>query len=354
MIRQAQLSAWILENDIEYKLVNIPSISKTKYVSVCKDQVWIVTEEDIINWPIDQNANVYLVHVIAPGLTPEAVLIHPTSQDTVILFSSCKINSTYDKVTMRLTAKIHANSDVQPCSFDIPLASKRKDKGNLLFDIRPINNNGLYSVSWIMPGSIDLSNIPLACSSRHNDKDALYYRLLLSYDVYSHHFVLRCFGQGASEGVADGVQLHLQPEEFAHESHVWADRMLAPVIDVGSVSRHFLFQTVMAHDQVPRKPPCVRYICGIRDPQFVELEKGSIVNLKGHNEGLLSYFTYEMGASPLQELWTESNNWDRKICGVETFLVLFAELGWVVWCFDKRIVLPSIKQMPKDFLLYHP
>jgi hypothetical protein len=151
------------------------------------------------------------------------------------------------------------------------------------------------------------------------------------------------------EGLEDGVQLELPSNDFLRDTYVWADQMLMPVINAGSTSCHFLFQTVMARHQVSKESPSVRYIGGIKDPVKTKPEKDSIINLKGQNRGLLSYFTYVAEIRLDLEPWANWN-WDRKICGDETFLVLFAELGWVLLCFDKS----NYKTAPSFFIPASP
>jgi hypothetical protein len=65
-------------------------------------------------------------------LTPEAVLFHPTSENTIVLLSSCKITSTDTDTkhifTLRLTAQEYTNGNIQTTSFfDIPFISDPKD-----------------------------------------------------------------------------------------------------------------------------------------------------------------------------------------------------------------------------------
>jgi hypothetical protein len=123
------------------------------------------------------------------------------------------------------------------------------------------------------------------------------------------------FGEGLGV-VDDNVQLHLPSTEL-HYSQVWAHQMLTPVID-----RSF------------------RYISGIKDFLQTQPDGDLTVELKGPM-GLISYFTYAAETRPHQEPRTETS-WSGKIRGDETFWVLIAETGYVVWCFDKRVVLPSI------------
>ena len=136
---------------------------------------------------------------------------------------------------------------------------------------------------------------------------------------------MRCFAGGAN---ANGVQLHVPPGDFNTFSQVWADQMLTPVLDVGSSSRHYLFQTVRALDKVSKDPSAVRYICGISESPKAESYEDSIEELKSQ-DGLLSYFTYTSEIRLDKEPWTDIE-WSRMIRSDMRFLVLLAEVGYVV------------------------
>jgi hypothetical protein len=331
----------------------------SKHITLHDDRVGIVTKRDIIIWTVGGGTQIITGDITPDGdstkdserLTPEAILFHPTSPATIVLLSSRKIKSTDPRhvFTLRLTAQEHTNRGLQqPCFFDVPFTSDNYQK-EAQFDVGLIDNNGIYSVYWIFRGFTDLSNVSHACSY-HKDGRSNYH--LLSYDMYHQGFIMKCFDAGADdEGLEDGVQLHLPPDDFLRDTYVWADQMLTLVIDSGSTSCHFLFQSVTARHQVSKEFPSVRYISGIKDPVNTKPKKDLMISLKGQNEGLLFYFTYVVESMLDLEPWADWN-WERKICGDETFLVLFAELGLVVLCSDKGVVLPSINQLAKEYLVY--
>jgi hypothetical protein len=277
-----------------------------------------------------------------------------------VLLSSSKITSTDTAkhiFTLRITAQEYTNGNIQKtCFFDVPFIFDPYEI-QVQFDIRLIDNNGLFSTCWIFYNITDLGNVAHICTPKlHKDKDRSHY-CLLSYDVYHTQFIMQCFGEGLAV-VDDNVQLHLPSVEFHEYSQVWANQMLTPIIDVGSTSRHFIFQIIKAFDQISNEHPSVRYMSGIKDSLQTtpdkdltgELRTGE---LKGPMDWLISYFTYEAETRPYQEPWTDVS-WSRNIRGDETFWVLSAESCYAVFCFDKRVVLPSINQLSKEYLVYQP
>lgn len=79
---------------------------------------------------------------------PQAVLFHPTSQDTIVLVSSQEMESEdADHVfVIRLIAEECTNGNLQQTSFiDIPFLLDRP-RDNPQVDIRPVDHNSVYSV----------------------------------------------------------------------------------------------------------------------------------------------------------------------------------------------------------------
>jgi hypothetical protein len=116
--------------------------------------------------------------ITTPTYTPEALLFHPTSPDKIVLLSTHKITSIAQKhvFTLGLHAleyKYGSPQDTLPqdtlsqgtcsqdtCSFDMPFTSDPYDE-QVQFDIRLVNNNGLYSICWFYEEIVDLSDIDI-------------------------------------------------------------------------------------------------------------------------------------------------------------------------------------------------
>jgi hypothetical protein len=282
---------------------------------------------------------------------PEAVIFHPTSQDTIVLISSLEMQPTDPKhlFILRSIAEEYKNGTLQStCFFDIPFLSDSSDE-RIKFDIRPIDYNGVYSVGWIFEQEADLGNVAHTCGLQPHDKDAFYH--LMAYNIYNKKLSMRCFWGGAEH-----IDNLLVPTgEFCTESYVWADQMLTPVLDFypNSSSRHFhyLFQAVMSLDQAPKEP--IRYICAKNDSIKAENSRDEIGGQVDEENGLLSFFTYISEALSGEKPWDELT-WCRTIRGDGKFLVLLAERGYAVLSIDEGIVLPSTHQLPVEFLTYQP
>jgi hypothetical protein len=302
-------------------------------------------------WTASGGMQQTLGYIATTDPVPEAVLFHPTSQSTIVLVSCRSINSTDPRHTfiLRLTVQEYTDGDLgTSCFLDMPFLCHLEDFEQVQFDIRPIDENGIYSICWVFGDDTDLSNVSYACRLKHHNSDGSFYHLLC-YDMYRKELMMRCFAHGV---VTDNdTQLHIPPGEFCTSSQVWADRMLTPVIGAGSTSRQYLLQTVMALDQVSGDPPAVRYTDGINDSPEAVTCNDSIVDEQGRADGLLSYFTYTLETRPDRELW-DWVSWSRTVRGDGRFLILLAERGYVVWCLDKGVILPSIHQLLKEALVY--
>lgn len=96
-----------------------------------------------------------------------------------------------------------------------------------------------------------------------------------------------------------------------------------------------------------KAPPAVQNVCASNSS--IE-DRNSPVHLIGQENGLLSFFTYELDGLPDKEPWTAREG-SRIIRGNEKFLVLLVEKGYVVLCYDKDVVLPSV-QLSIEALAY--
>ena len=292
-----------------------------------------------------------LGHIATTDPVPEAVLFHPTSRGTIILVSSRHIHPTDPKhnFTLRLLVQEYINGTIgNSCFLDMPFLRHLADFERVEFDIRPIDENGIYSVCWIFDDVTDLSNVSHACRLKHHDGNISFYHLLC-YDMYRKELTMRCFADGIDTN--DITQLQVPPGEFCTSSQVWAGQMLTPVIGAGSTCRQFLFQTVIEFDQVSTDPPSIRYIDGIGDSSKAVTCNNSVVDERGQAHGLLSYFIYESETQPGREPW-DWVSWSRAVRGDGRFLVLLAEHGYIVWCLEKGDILPSVDQLSKEVLVY--
>ncbi|OBT59952.1 hypothetical protein VE03_10476 [Pseudogymnoascus sp. 23342-1-I1] len=294
--RRDKLYAWSLDTGIQD---TFEFTRKIKHITLSDNRVGIVTEIDVIIWTVGGVAQKITNGITTPTYTPEALLFHPTSPNKIVLLSTHKVTSTAQKhiFTLGLHAREYKYGSRQDtlsqgtcsqdtCSFDMPFTSDPYDE-QVQFDIRLVNNNGLYSICWFYEEIVDLSDIDHTCTFKHNDNDGRSYYRLLSYDIYNKRFSLQCFASSPLR--VDDVRLHTPPGEFYRDSHVWEDQMLTPVIGVGSTSYHYLFQTVRALDQVSNESSSVRFINGITDS--LHSRPDEIRDLEGEKDGLISYFT---------------------------------------------------------------
>ena len=349
---QGKLYVWLLDTDstfnIEISAINTTTMSK--YITSCEDQIGTVTNENNVKvWSPNNTQEIY----IAPtDPVPEAVLFHPTSRGGIMLVSSENIHSQdlSDDSIFRLHICEYVNGAAgNSCSIDMPLLRRlRAGDEPVGFDIRPIDDNLIYSICWVFGHIIDLSKLPHACrEKRHNGN---VFDHLLCYDISRKEWTLRCFLAEMSAKGTDGTNEPLQspPQEFCSYSQVWAGRMLTPVIGAGSTSRQFLFRAVTALDQVSLDPPAVHLIDGIGCPT-------NAVSCNDHEEipaeGLLFYVTFESEIQPTRQRWNWVN-WSRIIRGDKEFLVVLAEERYIVWCLDKSVNLPPIGQLPEENLVY--
>lgn len=281
---------------------------------------------------------------------PEAVLFHPTSQGTIVLISSCEMKAKDGKhlFVLRLIAEEYTNGTLRhTCFSDLPFYPT-EPMFQVQFDTRPIDNNGMYSICWIYEEDTDLGNIPHACRFKPHDENDYYH--LVSYDMYKKELVMRCFFSGADK---ISTNLYAAERDFCAGSYVWEDHMFTPVLDIHSASPHYLFQDVIACDQISRKPAAIRCICGDNGSIEAAIDKDLTMDLIGQKNGLLSFFTYMSETLLDKDPWTNLG-WHRTVRGDEKFLVLLAERGYAVLCYDKGIVLPLHNQLPIEVLAYQP
>jgi hypothetical protein len=93
----------------------------------------------------------------------------------------------------------------------MPFLCHLEDFEQVQFDIRPIDENGIYSICWVFDNDTDLSNVSHACRLKHHNSDGSFYHLLC-YNMYHKELMMRCFVQGV---VTDNdTQLHIPPGEF--------------------------------------------------------------------------------------------------------------------------------------------
>lgn len=98
---RAKLYVWFLDTDTTF---DIEILSRSKHITLCNDQIGIVTERNVVIWTASGGMQELLGHIATTDPVPEAVLFHPTSRGTIILVSSRHIHPTDPKhnFTLRL------------------------------------------------------------------------------------------------------------------------------------------------------------------------------------------------------------------------------------------------------------
>jgi len=292
--------------------------SDVQHVTLHGNRVGIVAKYHALTWIIGHGTQfINATNVL------KAILFHPTSQDTVVVVSSQRIEpeDLGHVFILRLIAEEYNTGKLNKTAFiDIPLLCDRKED-NLQLDIRSIDNNGVYSVGWIFEGIADLRKIPPhACDQELNQE----FHHLISYDIYHKKFLIQCF-------------FNPEPEraEFLLESYFWAGRMFSPTLRPTNPPFHHLFQPVTAYDQILENPPAIRNICASNSSL-----KDQDVELKGQEHGLVWLFTYELNISQEKP--------GLFIRGDNRFQVILAETGYVVLCFEENVILPSVQLSMKN------
>jgi hypothetical protein len=217
-----------------------------KFISLYNNQVGIVMEKNYtIAWTIEGD-----VYPIAddPTQSPthETILFHPTLRDTFVIISRDIAHNRSWIVVDEFTSGICTNT----CEFSLYLEDNNEEF--VEFDIRPIDENGLYSICWVDGHILDGN---YACVEYY-EKGAFFHHLL-SYNVYEKAFMMKCFYGGISNvdkkfGNLKETDLRPLPDEFGSYCFVWGDQMLTPYVDFESNS--LFVQTVWSFEKMSKSP----------------------------------------------------------------------------------------------------
>jgi len=368
IVLRAKLYAWSLEG-VEMNTVQLPSLPSDK-LSTHGNRVGIVTSKnDVMIWTVGGPLTQMTIKDPIPnhkGFRELAILFHPDSADTIfVIFLNCQKVDEDSEVTGNVqwrVQKYFKGELSKTFKLEYPLEGLDYRSGDEPAEVfwlspRKIDDNGVYSIG---PVPVDFASrlLDLGC---HHHWDRWYSRRghrhlahHITFDVYEERLSTRFYhlpGGHKDTNDINFVTPQVGDRPLKENSHLWGGQIFLPVIkllDPVAVRdpryklpvKSALLIAVKSCDQISGLPTKVPYIGGYGSIKTVWKTEERFPT---RDLGLMYCWVgdpclAQQDPSPVaRTAGTEEHHTDREIRGDGTFVVLFGEYDYVVWCYDKQL-----------------
>jgi hypothetical protein len=367
---RTKLYAWNLDNDLLYT-VRLPS-TPTKNISTLGKKVGIVTSKnEVLLWSIE--GPLHQLKIIDPtptdnGFCELAVLFHPDRTDIVFVISLCcqKVDENADVTgTVQWNVQKYLRGRlVKTYKMEYPLEGldyRSGDEPGEVFWLSPtkIDDNGLYSLG---PVPVDFASrfLDLGCNHHWDRWDRRRGHRHLAHNITFNLYEERlstCFYH-LPGGHKDTEYINFViPQEgdrpLKENLHLWSGQIFLPVVKLlDPVAlrdpryklpvKRVLVVAIKSCDQISGPPENIRYIAGYNPPKTEWNTRGRFAT---RDLGVMYCWVGDpwLAQCPPPSIMpsNERDNVDREVRGDGTFVVLFGEYDYVVWCYDRNIRLPE-------------
>jgi hypothetical protein len=349
--------------------VRLPSLPSDR-ISLHGERVGIVTSRnEVMIWHVGGTLHQMKITDPIPdhkGFRDLAILFHPDLIDIIfVVFLNCQKVDEDAEVTGNVQWRVQKYVRGQLAStykLEYPLEGldyRSGDEPAAVFWLSPrkIDDNGIYSIG---PVPVDFASrfLDLGC---HHHWDRWYRRREhrhlahhITFDVYEER-LSTCYyhlpGGHKDTDYINFVTPQIEGRRLRENSHPWSGQIFLPVIKlldpVALIDpRHklpvkrALLMAIKSCDQISGPPTDVQYIGGYGPDLTIWKTAGRFAN---RDLGLMycwvgdPHLAQQTPTPTPNTAAPEQNPTDREVRGDGTFVVLFGEYDYVVWCYDKRI-----------------
>jgi hypothetical protein len=344
----------------------------TENITALEKRVGIVTcKNEVLLWSI--GGSLHQMNIVDPipthkGFRQLAVLFHPDRADTVfIIFLSCRKVDEDAEVTgtIQWTIQKYVHGKLtKSYTMQYPLEGldyRSGDEPGEVFWLSPtkIDDNGLYSLG---PVPVDFASrfLDLGC---HHHWDRWYRRRghrhlahHITFDIYEERLSTCFYHLPGGHKDADYINFVIPQDgdrPLKENLHLWGGQIFLPVVKLLDPAalrdpryklpvKRVLVMAIKSCDQISGPPENIRYIAGYGLPK-IEWDTGG--RFATRDLGVMYCWVGDpwLAQCPPPALYppNEHDTVDREVRGDGTFVVLFGEYDYVVWCYDKSIRLPE-------------
>lgn len=349
----------------------LPSLPSHK-ITIQGNRVGIVTSKnEVMIWTVGGPLLQMKIKDPIPdhkGFRELAILFHPDSIDTIfVIFLSCQKVDEDSEVTGNIQWRVQKYiRGILTKTFkkEYPLEGLDYRSGDEPVEVfwlspRKIDDNGVYSIGHV-PVDFASCLLDLGC---HHHWDRWYSRRghrhlahHITFDVYEERLSTTYYhlpGGHKDEDYINFVTPQVGDRPLKENSHLWSGQIFLPVIKLLDPvalrdPRHklpvkkALVMAIKSCDQISGPPTNVRYVggYGCGKTKMVWETEGRFAT---RDLGLMYCWVgdphlAQQSPTPLvHTAGTEEHHTDREIRGDGTFVVLFGEYDYVVWCYDKKL-----------------
>jgi hypothetical protein len=368
-VSRAKLYAWPLDGG-DMDTVRLPSLPTHK-LSTHGKRVGIVTSKnEVMIWTVGGPLLPMKIKDPIPdhkGFRELAILFHPDSTDIIfVIFLCCQKVDEDSDVTGNvqwMVQKYVRGKFANIFKWKYPLEGLDYRSGDEPAEVfwlspRKIDDNGMYSIGHV-PVDFASHLLDLGC---HHHWDRWYSRRghrhlahHITFDVYEERISTSFYHLPGGQKDVDYINFvtpQVGDRPLKENSHLWSGQIFLPVIKLlDPVAlrdpryklpvKQACLMAIKSCDQISGLPTTVRYIGGYGMTKTVWNVEGRFTT---HDLGLMYCWVGDthlalQNPPPVVHTaaGTEEHHTDREIRGDGTFVVLFGEYDYVVWCYDKKL-----------------
>jgi hypothetical protein len=346
----------------------LPSLPSSKIATQGNRLGIITSRHEVIIWDFGGSVTQMIIKDPIPehkGFRELGIIFHPGSVETIfIIFLSCKKIDEDSEVTGTVqwrVQKYFRGELMATYKMEYPLEgldyrSGDEPKGVFWLSPRKIDDNGIYSIG---PVPVDFASgfLDLGC---HHHWDRWYRRRghrhlahHIMFDVYEERLSTSFYhlpGGHKDQDYINFVTPQVRDQPLRENSHLWGGQIFLPVIKLLDPAalrdprdklpvKKALLMAIKSCDQIVGPPTDVRYIGGYGLSPTVWTTKG---RFPARDLGVIYCWVGDPHLAQQSDLPSghreaEEHHINREIRGDGTFVVLFGEYDYVVWCYDKNL-----------------
>jgi hypothetical protein len=347
----------------------LPSLPSDK-LSIDGNRVGIVTSKnEVMIWTVGGPLTQMAIKDPIPdydGFRELAILFHPDSVDTIfVIMLNCRKVDEDSEVTGTVqwrVQKYFRGELSKMFKLEYPLEGLDYRSGDepaevFWLSLRKIDDNGVYSIGPV-PVNFASHLLDLGC---HHHWDRWYSRRghrhlahHITFDVYEERLSTSFYHLPGGHKDADDINFvtpQVGDRPLKENLHLWNGQIFLPIIkllDPVAVRdpryklpvKNALLMAIKSCDQISGLPTKVRYIGGYSSTKTVWKTKERFPT---RDLGLIycwvgdPHLAQQDPLPVVRTAGTEEHHTHREIRGDGTFVVLFGEYDYVVWCYDKNL-----------------
>lgn len=299
-----------------------------------------------------------------------AIVFHPDAIDTVFLvvFGLPIVDSdAMASENARWILQKYVGQRLQGvCELQVPLDGLTYadgDEPEVCFWLKPrrIDDNGIYSISTVPVAHAQPRSRDFGCEHEWDrwpprPDRARQLTMLITFNVYEERLSTRYYHLPGGQEDCCCINHYLHERVPKECSHLWGGQILHPIVrllDTPAQSlpayklpvKRALVMAIKSCEQILGPPEDIQYIGGYGPEKTVWICAGSFAT---RDLGLMYCWVGDPQLAQTaprpnvrQNALFDDDSMDREVRGDGTFVVLFGEYDYVVWCYDRKIRIPD-------------